>query len=68
MANKKLRNTATGMALGSGVGVVAKIAIGGIGIAAMGTAVGVGIGGFVLAGAVLGGLAGAAATNADKKK
>ena len=67
MANKKkARNAAVGAGIGVGAGIATKFAIGGIGIVLMGTGVGVGLGAMILGGAVLGGLAGAAATKSSE--
>ena len=67
MANKKLRNAAKGAGIGAAVGIGTKLAIGGVGVALMGTGLGVGLGAMMVGGAVLGGLAGAAATKNDGK-
>ena len=65
MANKKLRNTATGVGLGAVAGIGVKLAIGGVGVALMGTGVGVGLKAMMVGGAVLGGLTEAAITKND---
>ena len=62
MANKKARNAAVGAGIGVAAGITTKLLIGGVGIALMGTGVGAGLGAMMVGGAVLGGLAGAAAT------
>ena len=67
VVNKKLRNTATGIGIGAVAGIGAKLAIGGVGVALMGTRAGTGLGGMMLGGAVLGGLTGAAITKNDKE-